>query len=440
MKRFAWLFIGGFIQVIGFLTVPPASAQWVKATAGLPPIGSGEGWGGGMAIDAVNQSTAVVALSMGGVFRTTDGGANWKSLGLSEPLYHPLADVSIVDSSHVWVAGGNRGAIYATSNGGQTWNVQFYDTTKTDYINYIKMFDLNNGIAMGNALADSTLTAILRTSDGGTHWTMVNRSATGWSFDDWRMIDFPTPNAGYFYASGGPRRFYKTTDGGSAWSLSSMGWRKALFVVKFYNEQLGLVFASDGGLYRTLDGGSTWDSLSTPTSRWGSAIAFAPGEPAKVWLLDMYDLYFSSDTGRTWTKQLHFSIGNGRDILFADSQHGWVLGSRDILYRTDNGGDPLPTGIGEESRVVPKEFSLFPNYPNPFNPTTTIKYTLPEAAEVTLTLYSVLGQQIMVLVNERQEPGYHEVTLRGLSLGSGVYLLRLQAGGFMASRKLLLAK
>jgi len=440
VKRFAWLFIGGFIQVIGFLTVPPASAQWVKATAGLPPIGSGEGWGGGMAIDAVNQSTAVVALSMGGVFRTTDGGANWKSLGLSEPLYHPLADVSIVDSSHVWVAGGNRGAIYATSNGGQTWNVQFYDTTKTDYINYIKMFDLNNGIAMGNALADSTLTAILRTSDGGTHWTMVNRSATGWSFDDWRMIDFPTPNAGYFYASGGPRRFYKTTDGGSAWSLLSNRWSTGLHVLKFYNERLGLVFASDGGVYRTLDGGSTWDSLSRPTSRWGSAIAFAPGEPAKVWLLDTRDLYFSSDTGRTWTAQLHVagSSSYGRDIVFTDAQHGWLLGDKDILYRTTNGG--VTTGIDEQPVSVPSRYSLLQNYPNPFNPTTTIRYTLPEAAQVTLTLYSVLGQQIMMLVNERQKPGYHEVTLRGLSLESGVYLLRLQAGGFMASRKLLLAK
>jgi len=200
MKRFAWLFVG-FIQVIGFLTAPPASAQWIKVTNGLPPVGSGLGWGAGWAIDAVSQSTAVVALSRGGVFRTTDGGANWKSLGFS---YSDCIDVSIVDSSHVWVAGGFSGAIYATSNGGQTWNVQFQDTTKTDFINYIKMFDLNNGIAMGDALADSTLTAILRTSDGGTHWTMVNRSATGWSGDGWRMIDFPTPTVGYFFASGGP--------------------------------------------------------------------------------------------------------------------------------------------------------------------------------------------------------------------------------------------
>ena len=420
--------------------VTPVHAQWLAVPKnGLPPVGDGMGWGEGWAIDAVSQSTAVVALSRGGVFRTTDGGANWKSLGFS---YSDCIDVSIVDSSHVWVAGGFSGAIYATSNGGQTWNVQFQDTTKTDFINYIKMFDLNNGIAMGDALTDSTLTAFLRTSDGGTHWTMVNRSATGWSFDGWRMIDFPTPTVGYFFASGGPWRFYKTTDGGSAWSLLSMGWSKGLYVLKFYNERLGLVRALDGGLYRTLDGGSTWDSLPRPSPHWGEAFSFAPGNPAKVWFLDSDDLYFSSDTGRTWTAQLHVTGGpsSGRDIVFTDAQHGWLLGDKDILYRTDNGGDPMQTGIGEESRVVPKEFSLFPNYPNPFNPTTTIKYTLPEAAQVTLTLYSVLGQQIMVLVNERQEPGYHEVTLRGLSLGSGVYLLRLQAGGFMASRKLLLAK
>jgi hypothetical protein len=305
------------------------------------------------------------------------------------------------------------------------------------------MFSLSNGVAMANGHSDAGPALFLQTADGGAHWRSVNDSAFGgWSGDDWRRVDFVSPDVGFFFESGvNPQKLYKTIDGGRSWTLTRYP-AKYVQVLKFYDRNIGLAVPGGDGIYRTLDGGNTWDSLPRPSRHWGQAFSFAPGNPAKVWFLDMDDLYFSSDTGRTWTAQLHVagSSSYGRDILFTDAQHGWLLGDKDILYRTDNGGDPLQTGIGEESRVVPKEFSLFQNYPNPFNPTTTIGYTLPEAAEVTLTLYSVLGQQIMVLVNERQEPGYHEVTLRGLSLGSGVYLLRLQAGGFMASRKLLLAK
>jgi len=190
MKRFAWLFVG-FIQVIGFLTAPPASAQWIKVTNGLPPVGSGLGWGAGWAIDAVSQSTAVVALSRGGVFRTTDGGANWKSLGFSHSYHAELVDLSMVDSSHIWVAGGYSGAIYATSNGGQTWNVQFYDTTKTDFINYIRMFDPQNGVAMGDAVGNGP-PLFLRTTDAGLHWVSMNDTALRGcaSGDTWRRLDF----------------------------------------------------------------------------------------------------------------------------------------------------------------------------------------------------------------------------------------------------------
>lgn len=95
---------------------------------------------------------------------------------------------------------------------------------------------------------------------------------------------------------------------------------------------------------------------------------------------------------------------------------------------------------GEAVVQIPKEFALAQNYPNPFNPSTTIKYELPVDSRVVLTVYNVIGQEVTTLVNGEQEAGYWSAKWDANNVASGVYLYRLQAGDFVASKKLLLLK
>lgn len=88
----------------------------------------------------------------------------------------------------------------------------------------------------------------------------------------------------------------------------------------------------------------------------------------------------------------------------------------------------------------PVAFGLDQNYPNPFNPSTTIRYGLPTREHVTLTVFNALGQQVSVLQNGDQDPGYHEVQFDGLRLPSVVYFYRMQAGSFVETKRLLLLK
>jgi hypothetical protein len=83
---------------------------------------------------------------------------------------------------------------------------------------------------------------------------------------------------------------------------------------------------------------------------------------------------------------------------------------------------------------------LHQNYPNPFNPTTTIRFALPQRSHVTLTVFNTLGQQVATLIHEIQEPGEHSVRLDGSRLASGVYFYRLQAGEYVASKRLVLVR
>ncbi len=83
---------------------------------------------------------------------------------------------------------------------------------------------------------------------------------------------------------------------------------------------------------------------------------------------------------------------------------------------------------------------LFQNFPNPFNPTTTISYNIPNPEKVSLKVYDVTGQEVVTLVNEYQEKGIHSFSFDGSRLSSGIYIYKLEAGNYMAMKKFILLK
>jgi tetratricopeptide (TPR) repeat protein len=93
-----------------------------------------------------------------------------------------------------------------------------------------------------------------------------------------------------------------------------------------------------------------------------------------------------------------------------------------------------------KENVIPKEYELFNNYPNPFNPTTTIRYGLPKDGFVTLKVYDILGREVATLVNEYEAAGSYIVTFNAGNLASGIYIYQLKSGGFVANKKLILMK
>ena len=98
-----------------------------------------------------------------------------------------------------------------------------------------------------------------------------------------------------------------------------------------------------------------------------------------------------------------------------------------------------------QTTALPIAVSLSQNYPNPFNPTTDISFALPDARNVKLTVFNVLGQEVRDLVDEVREAGYHKVTWDGLNnsgrqVPSGAYFYRIEAGDFVQSMKMVLLK
>jgi hypothetical protein len=90
--------------------------------------------------------------------------------------------------------------------------------------------------------------------------------------------------------------------------------------------------------------------------------------------------------------------------------------------------------------ISPAGVQLLQNYPNPFNPSTDIKFQIPDSRMVNLAVFDILGREAAVLMNERKAPGVYDVRFDASGMASGIYLLRLQAGNFVQTRKMVVVK
>ena len=116
-----------------------------------------------------------------------------------------------------------------------------------------------------------------------------------------------------------------------------------------------------------------------------------------------------------------------------------------VLVGLDNAIEQITHIAIGDLRPLPDAYGMDRNAPNPFNPSTVIGYQLPEAGQVRMVVYNLLGQEVRVLVNERMEAGDHKATwdgadVLGRRVASGIYFYRMQAGGFSATQRMLLLK
>jgi hypothetical protein len=114
------------------------------------------------------------------------------------------------------------------------------------------------------------------------------------------------------------------------------------------------------------------------------------------------------------------------------------VGTYGIILKTTNGG----VSFVEEEKIneIPTTYSLTNNFPNPFNPSTKIRYSVPQSSRVVFRVFDILGDEIETLVDEQKAIGTYEITWYAENLPSGVYFYRLQASNFVEIKKMLLLR
>ena len=152
---------------------------------------------------------------------------------------------------------------------------------------------------------------------------------------------------------------------------------------------------------------------------------------------------YTSDGGSTWSLQpdpvpMSTSTGWYFGVYMFDNRNGFIVGSGGTILKTSNGGT---TDAVQTMNERPSDFQLLQNFPNPFNPSTNISFSLPERAVVRLTVFDLLGRTAATLVNgEYLNGGTHTIKWDAADFPSGVYFYKLEAGNISQTRKLLLLR
>jgi hypothetical protein len=131
----------------------------------------------------------------------------------------------------------------------------------------------------------------------------------------------------------------------------------------------------------------------------------------------------------------------------------WCAGTRDIRFELLFSSNAIefwrdtitirvvdPTFFAQEQKEIPTTYELHQNYPNPFNPSTTIRYELPTSSLVRLSVFDILGREVVVLVNEEKEPGFHDATWTTKGMASGIYYYSMIAGEFHDAKRMILLR
>jgi len=158
---------------------------------------------------------------------------------------------------------------------------------------------------------------------------------------------------------------------------------------------------------------------------------------------DWAEYYFEGNRIHSW----QWTLGAGGDIIPRQLSVTNIMGfdfpnppDSSQWYMDDYKLVRIDTTVGIKDFSVPKEYILNQNYSNPFNPTTMIKYEIPELSFVTIKVYDVLGNEITTVVNEEKPIGNYEVEFDATGLTSGIYFYQLQAGSFVETKKMVLMK
>jgi photosystem II stability/assembly factor-like uncharacterized protein len=389
-----------------------------------------------------------------------------------------LFSVSFVDTLNGWAVG-DSSVIIRTSNGGINWSEQSCPI-KSVLLRKVQFISKNVGFISGfNGSFFSTV-------DGGVNWNAnsIMYDSSGFYYDDLCFINenegwIPGRKEGYNYGIG---LILHTTNGGKSWEKqieisSSDQFSKIYFTaIKFQDNKVGWALGGDFTdnfsevfVYKTLNSGSTWDKIglipfpngilriagkdslwsgetnlvtsfnggnnwSYYSSELNDAMLISPESGLRGWIYysdinsNEKRILFTNNAGQTWKEENSWNGGAFVLDMTNVSGYVWIVGTNGLIMKRN----PTITTIIKKQNEIPKEIRLYPNFPNPFNPSTTISYDLSSESRVELNIYDITGKTVKSFFCGFQNAGNHKIIWDGKNnygenLSSGIYLSNFKA-------------
>lgn len=425
-----------FILIILSLTIlfctSTAQTSWVRIESGTNAHLYG--------LCFADSNIGFAVGNFGVIVRTTNGGLTWTALsgGTTEALY----DIFCINESTATAVG--NGIILQTTDTGQTWIAQ--NIVLDSYIPpLISVFYLTDNI--GFAVGWPCL--IMKTENGGDTWKVQR---TGPYIGGLMSVHFTSPNTGYIVGVipgarsniGAKGLMLKTTDGGITWTEK----RTQKFLDVCFSDSLnGTVVGWYGGIRKTTDGGVTWKRQSSRTSRMLISVDFI-NNSVGVAVGEKGTICYTTNGGKRWNREVSGTRADLYDIKLLSTQTAIIVGDAGTILRS-TGRSAASAGLNtaDDELLLEEEtdintIQLEQNFPNPFNSSTVVSFTIQKPSSVSLKVYDLIGKEISTLIDEKLEAGYYETIFDAeyYKLASGIYLYRLNVDGVIKIKRFMLLK
>ncbi|MBP6672953.1 MAG: T9SS type A sorting domain-containing protein [Bacteroidetes bacterium] len=366
-----------------------------------------------------------------GVFLSTDRGTSWKrsNTGLTVNGGVPVTLSRLFEhKGRIFAFGASNvpNGVFMTFDSGSTWQLK-----NSGLYQYAT---INNFYADADTVYGSMKEGLFRTTDFGTSWQ-------SWG------TGLPTSNIGgvivkndTMYASSGTKTIYRSLNRGRTWKSVTTN-QTAYVPYQFFIYNNRLLTVTGGKLYSCADTGATWTEVNSASFGF-NVVSVAVRNNHLIVNVNTKGLYHTSNDGAQWT-QINTGLPSATPSL-----HTFTIASDTLYAAYGNGGfyqrALTDAGITDVKRkngeVIPSELELSQNFPNPFNPSTRIQFSIPQSGFVTLNVYDAIGREVATVVQQQMNTGSYSAEFNGAGLSSGVYFYQLKAGTFTAMKKMLLIK
>lgn len=353
------------------------------------------------------------ASSMGGGFyKSTDKGETWNDLNpLNYEVY--FVDVDRLKNTDLIAAGSYGILIY--NNEGERWtHPSDWSVPSSQYVSKI-----------GTVYVGYTYEGIYVSKDNGQTWVYSDSSLNGAS-----IFCFGESRTGRIFAGASPSGIYYTDNDGMTWtSVGSVSIQNEQAFDFAYKSDTIFAATSEGIAY-SIDNGVSWNQLHGLSGRVTKIVAAPNGDLLAA--VANNGIYRSRDDGIDW-QPYEYGLGNSNvhDLVFDATYQLFAVTDSGIFCTKEY-------SVGSTSGV--QSFSLQQNFPNPFNTSTDILFTIPASSKVSLKVYNILGQEVETLLDQEFIQGNYRYRWDASNFSSGVYLLRLSANGSSKTIKTLLLK
>ncbi len=389
-----------------------------------------------LALTADSSGTLfAVTQGMSRVYRSTDRGITWTTVinGLDSVYVRTL----IADSAGRLFVGTGTGICRSTDRGG-SWAPVNIGLPNRD----VRCFALGpNGRIYAGTFAGNDGKGVFRSTDGGVNWDALN---TAWSNETVQTLG--VDSIGNLFAGLSPAGILRSTDDGQSWNEFSNDNLPYTPVQSLIIDSVGRMYAAIGasfGVYTSFDDGQHW--VYNPGTEGTGINCFTSGPGSAIYSggSGVFRLHFEHN----YVLQLtNLGLGTLSIRALQSSRDGFLYAGTygDGVWRNPL-SDTLQTTTAPLVRGDPHEFSLSQNFPNPFNPTTTIEFELKGKSDAHLRVYSIEGRLVRSLEQPNLEAGRHAFVWdgrddRGQVVASGSYLYQIQAGQSVLTKKMLVVR